>query len=204
MTGYRIVSVEIIGGKEALHKAVEKAIKESDKFKLYDVVVTSDHASYIEYGTGPANPAVPGVSEFLQSAKDKIYMWASLKPKFAMMTPAERKKIANATYKKVMEKGITAHPFMRPAIHHVMNNENLTERFEQGMTMEGFANLLADKMREIVWDEDIYCSGVLMDSIQVVEAETGRADSQTSIEDEQRKKEWDAESYDVKYGGKRT
>ena len=204
MANFRITGIEVIGGDEALQKAVEKAVKESNKFELYDVVVSSDHASYVEYGTGPANPTVPGAHDFMDSAKARIERWVSLKPSFATMTPRQRKNMAYAVYKKVMEHGITPAPFIRPAIHDMLTTENLTKRFEEGMTMEQFAESLAARMRKNLLDNDSYYTGDLMDSIQVVRADEHMEEAEESIADEQKAEEWNKESNEVKKGRKRT
>ena len=167
MSDIVITGIEFIGGDDAVTKALMEAMRDSDQFAPFDIVIESDHASYVEYGTGPATSGSHESDAFGQSTKDKIMRWAMEKPSCAGLTPRQRKDRAYATYNKVMKRGIPPMPFIRPALDEFFTSENLTEFFSNGGTMEKMAQHLASRMQDILLENDSYCTWDLYDSISV-------------------------------------
>lgn len=196
-----ITGVEIEGGEEALTQILSEAMSDSNKFRPFDILIDSDHASYVEYGTGPATSGSHEAKEFGQSAKDKIERWAMTKPSFAGLTPRQRRDLAYATYNKVMKEGITPAPFIRPALDDFFTTENLTEFFkDETGTMERLADHLAQMMKENLLRNDSYYTGDLYDSIRIVPRDGRR---EQSVESEVRESEQDKYSNVEKKGGRK-
>lgn len=196
-----ITGIEFVGGEDAVTKALMSAMRESEKFKPFDIVIDSDHASYVEYGTGPANSGSHEADVFGQSAKDKIMRWAQTKPSFAGLTPRQRKDLGYATYNKVMKMGIPPTPFIRPALDEFFTSENLTEFFSnENGTMERMAQHLASRMQDILLENDTYYTWDLYDHIFVRPRD---AIGEASIAEEQQAEQNEKYSNVEKKGGRR-
>ena len=138
-------------------EAIEKLLKEILSGELgteYKVVIESPFAKYVEYGTTPAKktPALntirdPEAGDMVTLTRLHIRDWAARKYN---LSGAERVREGDKVYKHVMRKGMTPHPFIRPAIRDMeyISPEDIIKKYNEGAPPAAiFAEHLADRMR---------------------------------------------------------
>lgn len=151
-----------------------------DKASPYVLRINSDHALYIEFGTGPAKgPAKSGKGSGPTDTLDKIKEWVMARSKgtvskytghdpFSKMSKSELDQVSYLIYRKIMNYGIPPQPFIRPAIHEMERRLESGEYDYEGCTMEDVLNDLVELMRRNL-DENhtIYDGGSIADSIEI-------------------------------------
>lgn len=167
--------IENLAENQQFLQALQRSLEETGRFQTYDVVVLSPHASYIEYGTNGATKKSAEVDAYGQSVKDVIDRWVILK--FGtQFNKKQRREFSYSVYKKIMQKGITAKPYIRPAIQNIMDNtELLNDVFAtSNEPLKDIAILISDEMKDIVRFNDSIFTHELIDSIKVVKGAEGR------------------------------
>lgn len=175
-----ITGVEIVGGEEALRKAIKASMNKDDRFKSCEIVIDCPYAVYVEYGTHAAKNKS-------QSKTNPVWMrfmrWALLKPKFVTLPINERKKLAYGTYVRVMREGLPEHPFIRPALKEMAQSVNRYEYFSHGGSIKNYAEAVANRMKKILEDDDRYYTHHLIDSIYVREIGDHGTTEQTTLDE---------------------
>ena len=165
--GMYITGVDIVGGNQALLKAVQDKASKMKKFQSYNIAVTSDHAAYVEYGTfGAVNAGVP--DEFGRKAKESIYEWVDRSPHFVNLSQNEKRDAAYAIYRKIMTQGMTAYPYMRPAVRETLRAHGDFSGYFKDHTMRDLVEEIVERMKRNL--KDHYFSGELERSIQITES----------------------------------
>lgn len=164
-----------VAGSEQILTALQKSLEDSETFQTYDVVVLSDHASYVEYGTGPATKKNAETDVYGQSVKEIIERWVTLKFG-ANMTKKQRRDFAYSVYKKIMQNGLTAKPYIRPAIISVTNDKGfLNEVFANSKDpLFDIATEIAEEMKDNLNFHDSIFTHELINSIKVTKGAKGR------------------------------
>lgn len=144
---------------------LKEMIEQTERFTPHTLVIDSEHALYVEFGTGPASgkkdPSKDVMQEFDDWVRDKLHI----------VDPKKRRKVAKNIYHYVMENGIPPQPFLRPAVVRV--RQKLPPNFfaEGGSIRELLENWLKPEIQRILEEENITYSGDIRDSIRVVEGE---------------------------------
>ena len=160
-------------------------------YKPHTIVVDSDHAIYVEFGSGPATKGSKASGKNLFAELDR---WAERK--LGIKDPGRRKRAVRAIYHNIMEHGIPPQPYMRPAVHNVL--DLLTpDWFEEGGTVKELAEMIAAEMKRLLEEHNTTYMGEIRDSIRVVEGEEDGDDRLEGIS----KEVWNSD--DLGYDGKR-
>lgn len=148
-----------------------------DGMEEYLVEVDCPYAQYVEFGSDPADPENktqmvkdPICGDMVTETKLRFREWAQTK---FNLNNDERKKRGDKIYSQVMENGMKATPFLRPARYYVTEDfMNYPDRYlEEGMNpMELLAREMAAHMALQLESNMSLVSGELMKSIRVVKA----------------------------------
>lgn len=156
------------------------------------IVVDCEHAIYIEFGSGPATK---GRKSSGRSLIVELERWAE--SKLSIKDPKKRKSAVYAIYKKIVRYGIPPQPFLRPAVHNVL--DRLTpDWFEEGGTTDELARLIADEMKRLLEEHNTIYTGEIRDSIRIVKGEDEEGDERL---EHISKEVWNSD--DLGYDGKR-
>lgn len=144
----------------------------------YDVVVDSEHACMIEFGTGPASasPKYNKKKGEISPVRQAIRDWAA--KKFGASMKADVNQIGDRIYRNIMEYGMLPYPYMRPAMHMVLEELDKEEWLENGMSIEDIADAIAEEMKNILVENDTLYTGELYDSIRLRRNVTGDFDTE--------------------------
>lgn len=162
-----------------------------EDFAPHTIVVDSDHALYVEFGTGPAQKGRRASGKNVYAS---IYEW--VEGKLGIKDPAKRRQAAHNIYHSIMENGIPPQPFLRPALQNVLVRIG-NDYFSDGGTIRGLAEMIASEMVRLLQDHNTVYMGELRDSIRVVAGSVEEDDEQSRIP----KEVWNRD--DVGYDGKR-
>ena len=150
------------------------------------MVVTIDcpYAQYVEFGSDPATKssgtkvldAICG--DYVTQPRLEIRDWVQTK---FNLTPEERKERGDKLYKKIMEEGMGATPFIRPALYFISSdlNEHPDKYLKSGDGMSAYeriANELAGFMARSLLQHESVVSGDLLRSIKVVPESEGQGE----------------------------
>lgn len=131
---------------------LEGYLLDMNRLQPAQVVNTSDHAEYVEYGTGPIRHGMQG-STVLQ---DNLDEWA--KEKLHITDDRARKRFVYMLSKKIVNQGLSPMPYFRPAVIQVI--DHIQDWFDRGYSIydigleivnEAQLNLIADN-RNYHWD----------------------------------------------------
>lgn len=161
---------------ELLQDSLEELLSESGDFAPHTIVVDSDHALYVEFGSGPATP---GNKSSSKNVFGEIEKWVG--QKLGVDDPVERHRVAYAVYRSLMAKGMPPQPYLRPAVHRVL--DRLTnEWFSDGGSIRELAELIATEAGNMLERNNTIYTGELRDSIRVVrDGDIRESDEQTRI-----------------------
>lgn len=176
-------SVEMKAKVDISVEGVEEAIVQmmlDNTFKPYKVVIDAPHATYVEFGTGPAQkkdgvPHIPrditykGVTKTYERTEVfwKMYDWVTAKLGPMLKDPLA---YTSKLYVDTMENGMPPRPYVRPVLHELEREFNKVLA-EKG-SVEGVAEELAERIRDnldsprFVNSAETY-EGSLRDSIHV-------------------------------------
>lgn len=104
----------------------------------YTILVDSDHAEYLEFGSTPASDTSPKYGNGkISPVEEKFRKWVTTKMGLSTggVKPSKGDRVAKALYKQAMEHGVPPQPFLRPALYEVMNRVANGEDF--GVTEAG-------------------------------------------------------------------
>lgn len=176
-------SVEMNAKVDISEEGVEEAIVQmmrDNTLKPYKVVIDAPHATYVEFGTGPAQkksgvPHIPrdithkGVTKTYERTEVfwKMYDWVTAKLGPMLKDPMA---YTSKLYADTMENGMPPRPYARPVLHELEREFNKVLA-EKG-SIEGVAEELAERIRDnldsprFVNSAETY-EGSLRDSIHV-------------------------------------
>ena len=180
-------TLELTDSDETLEKTFEEYIEDMEQLQPVEIIATSSHAMYLEYGSGPAskNSSNKGNSADGLSVKQEIRKWVEVR--FPTMGRTEKDKFAYNVYRKIMTKGTTPHPYMRPAIKDVLMSTDLENWLDEGKTVEDLGNRIADRMKEYLRNGEDGESHIyqweVYNSIKVYKATDPRAILLGTVED---------------------
>ena len=139
--------LDLMDSDATLEKTFDEILEDIEQLQPVDVIASSPHAMYLEYGSGPVkgDANTEGRSDGL-STKEAIRKWAEVR--FPTMSKSERERFAYNTYIKIMKKGTTPHPFMRPAVEDVLSSTDLESWVDDGKTTEELGERIATRMKE--------------------------------------------------------
>lgn len=130
---------------------------------------TTEYAESLEYGTGPLSlmqPTVHGGSYTYKRIYDEIYDWAGKKDGKGSGLPIKNKKEREEFAKKVTDKffteGMRPHPYWRPAIQFLQDNEQ--RLFDEGKSFFEIADEALRVANKCIMDQNLPFSGKLQQS----------------------------------------
>ena len=127
-----ISQVKLLDDYDTLKQVVAENFTNQGLLKSYDIVIDSDHALFVEYGTGPSNAHEKMYDQFGQTVQSRIAEWVD--EKFGnRLNPRQRQEMAFSVYKRIMEEGIPPQPFIRPAVDAVAGDTEIIQSiFDSG------------------------------------------------------------------------
>ena len=143
-------------------------------FYKVSVIVDCPYAYAVEYGTTPAKKGQgtkeyvtdPETGKRISAVKLKFRNWIAEKEH---VTGAERVKRGDAIYEKVMEKGMSPHPYIRPALEDMFRTypeEAMHLTSEEDVSL-AYAVFLANRMKYYLETYKSDVTHTLKDSIKV-------------------------------------
>ena len=175
MTG-TVVNLEDMANDPKINDVLKAAI--SEMFKMDEemsVVVDCPYAQYVEFGSDPTtvDSKAPKVQDDICGDKVtqtnlNIRDWLTKK---YMLTPEQRKERGDKLYKKIMDEGMQATPFMRPAKYVVEEDLKVhPDKYLRPNTSfsENIAHEMKVQMENALMQNESLVSGDLLGSIRVV------------------------------------
>ena len=155
-------------------RIIEEACRKAGRLRTYNIIIDSDHAAYVEFGTGPANTKDPSFDQYGHSVKERIARWVD--EKFGSeLTAKQKHDMAFSVYKRIMQEGIPPAPFVRPAVDEVMNDpETLALIFNAGDTSDGMyrlAEYVVDRIKENLYKNGTVYHHDIEDHIYIKKSE---------------------------------
>lgn len=155
---------------------IRDSLEKSGDLDPMAVVVGTSYASYVEYGTGPAQITGKKGVRTQTKARKNIKKWVERKYKKQVAGGGSSNEgdepLADRMYRRIMDKGIHAHPFFRPAIYQTLDRMEKEYWVAGDWSTEALAEEMADRMRRILDDDGITFEGKLRDSIRVERLES--------------------------------
>lgn len=151
-------------------------IIDTEDMRPHTIIVGSDHAQAVEFGTNPARPNGSRRPGEVSKVEAEIREWVGRK---LGLTGAERDRRAHAIYRSIMENGMAPQPYARPAMYSVLDDIR-SGAYDGELTVRGVAEAIASRMEEILTINDTIFKGELISSIRVEEARDGMS---TTIDD---------------------
>ena len=139
------------------------------KLKTVRFGYTTDYAESLEYGTGPLKdfqPTVHGGNYTYETIYNAIYEWAGKKDGHGGQLPitdkTERARFATAVTDKFFAEGMRPHPFWRPAIQWLEDNEQVL--FDKGYSLLEIADEALRIANKCIMDQNLPFTGQLQQS----------------------------------------
>lgn len=154
---------------------IRDLISERGEFEPCTILVDSEHAVYVEFGTGPSRRSQkdPNVD-----VRGEIDRW--VETKLGIKDPARRKKVSDRVYHGIMEHGMPPSPYLRPAVFKVL--ERLpSDWFSDGGTIRELADLIVTEMKHQLEQNNTIYTGKISQSIKVVRGEVEESEVQSRI-----------------------
>lgn len=140
---------------EGLEEAIIQML-ESDTLKPFKVVIDAPHATYVEFGTGPAEKKngtphvtrviqVRGVNRRVERTEVfwRLYDWVEDKLGSRLKDPYA---YACSLYTDTMENGMPPRPYVRPVLHEL--EQEFSKVLAETGSIEGVAEELAERIRD--------------------------------------------------------
>lgn len=167
-----------IENPELWEEQIRDLVLEEGDFEPCTIVVDSEHAVYVEFGTGPATRRQkdPNVD-----VHGEIEKWVEIK--LGIKDPKRRRRVADRVYHSIMEHGMPPSPYLRPAVFKVL--ENLpNDWFSDGGTTRELAELIVVEMKRQLEQNNTIYTGEIAQSIQVVRGEVEESEVQSKVSKE--------------------
>ena len=147
---------------------IEKMILEHPMMRPQRIVVDSDHAEFVEFGSMPSTaPARPESERGKPTDVElKFREWVKKRG----IGGGDVNGTARRIYRHIMQNGMAPMPFMRPAMYYVtqsieyMNDNN--PYLDEGHSIRDIAEWIIEEMKTCLDMNDMVVSGELRDSIQ--------------------------------------
>lgn len=167
---------------------IEQIVLEHPAFKPYRIVVDSEKAGWVEFGTLPSTAPPRPKEEWGTPTEVELKFREWVKRKFNFQDSKMTNQVARRIYKDIMQNGMPPIPFMRPAMYTALDEaeaHNLHDPYLDHNTIEDLACEIVDLMKRYLDLNETVDSGELMNSIQdPVEvdlgSDTGTADVNAS------------------------
>ena len=142
---------------------------------------TVEYAESLEYGTGPLNNYQPTVNKGFYTYKsiyDGIYEWARKKDGKGSGLPIkdeeERRNFAKAVTRRFFEYGMRPHPYWRPAINFLIENQQ--RLFDEGHSLKEICDEALRIADKCIQDQNLPFSGKLQQSVIIEDVDPDSED----------------------------
>ena len=146
--------------QDELKQQLKQYLEEHKKLQPVRFGYTTEYAESLEYGTGPLSqlqPTVHGGDYSYKTIYEEIYNWAGKKDGKGSGLPIkdkeERARFAKAVTDKFFAVGMRPHPYWRPAVNFLIDNQQV----------------LFDKGYSLIMDQNLPFTGKLQQSAIVEE-----------------------------------
>ena len=143
--------------------------KQHKKLKTVRFGYTTDYAESLEYGTGPLKnfqPTVKGGNYSYETIYKEVYDWAGKKDGKDGFLPIKKEYIRRAFAEKLtdhfFEVGMKPHPYWRPAIQWLADNEQAL--FDKGYSLMDIADEALRVANKCIMDQNLPFTGKLQQS----------------------------------------
>lgn len=169
------ITIEAITYPDGFENALHKELKNYYPFR---VVIDSDHAGFVEFGTSGASGAPSSVRKSAGNGSasrspvyENIKEWVEARRASSSLRwddgTKSTEELAYLIYRKVMTEGIPPQPFLRPALFE-MQRRLESHFYEEGTDMNELAEDLMNLMKRYLDENDtVYPGGSIIDSIHV-------------------------------------
>ena len=159
---------------DELKEELRKYLESHKRLQPVRFGFTTGYAEALEYGTGPLSMLQPTVQNGNYSYKtiyDAIYEWAGKKDGRGSGLPIkdkeERARFAKAVTDKFFAVGMRPHPYWRPAINFLIDNQQ--RLFNEGKSLMDIASEALRVSEKCIQDQNLPFSGNLQLSAIVEE-----------------------------------
>lgn len=160
--------------EEEMKEELKDFLENHKRLKPVRFGYTTGYAEALEYGTGPLSQLQPTVHDGDYSYKtiyDEIYNWAGKKDGKGSGLPIkdkeERARFAKAVTDKFFAVGMRPHPYWRPAINFLIDNQQ--RLFNEGKSLMDIASEALRVSDKCIQDQNLPFSGNLQLSAIVEE-----------------------------------
>ena len=165
------VSYDVAFDEDKLKEVVKRVVLSNERFKPYRVVIDSDHALAIEFGS---RPIAPDYQPNQRKGKNKIGGGDSLYEKIKDWYKARNGGIYMESdiyliYRSIMRNGTPPQPFIRPAIHAI-ESRIANDVYGENVDTKKIADELVENMKDNLRKNfTIYPGGSIEGAIRVEE-----------------------------------
>ena len=168
------ITYDVSVSAEELEGVVTKVILSNERFKPYRVVIDSDHALAIEFGSRPIAPDYQPGSKKGQNKNKNMSGGDTLYEKIKEWYKARNRGIYTESsvyliYRSIMRNGTPPQPFIRPAIHAI-ESKIANGAYGENVDTKKIADELVENMKENLRKNfTIYPGGSIEKSIRIEE-----------------------------------
>ena len=158
---------EVSVDNEAIAKYISEKILDDDRFIPQKVVVDSDHAEYIEFGSPPYDTQYKPCKN---SRAEDTPLYKKLKEWYkarngGVYTDTD----VYLIFRKIMKEGTPPQPFIRPAVHTIEARLENGEYNNGKATFDDIAlDLVREMERNLRENHTVYPGGEILDKIRIV------------------------------------
>lgn len=166
------ISYDVSVSEDGLRNVVEKVILSNERFKPYRVVIDSDHALAIEFGSRPIAPDYkPGQNKGRNKTGGGDTLYEKIKDWYkARNGGIYTESSVYLIYRSIMRNGTPPQPFIRPAIHAIEGNIQ-NGVYKDDVDTKTLAEDLVEKMLDNLRNNfTIYPGGQIESSIRIEES----------------------------------
>lgn len=160
--------------EEEMKEELKDFLENHKRLKPVRFGFSTGYAESLEYGTGPLSlyqPTVHGGDYSYKTIYDEIYNWAGKKDGKGSGLPIknkeERARFAKAVTDKFFAVGMRPHPYWRPAINFLIDNQQ--RLFNEGKSLMDIASEALRVSEKCIQDQNLPFSGNLQLSAIVEE-----------------------------------